>query len=44
MNSQAPTADKVFGAVIQKPAWKYRPSWYMVADRDYTINPEFARL
>lgn len=43
-HSQTPTADKVFGAVIVKPAWKYKPSWYMVADADRIINPELERF
>lgn len=43
-HSQVPTADKVFGAVIQNPAWKYKPSWYMVAGADRIINPELERF
>lgn len=43
-NAQVPTADKVFRAVVQKPAWKYKPSWYMVADADRIINPDLERF
>jgi pimeloyl-ACP methyl ester carboxylesterase len=43
-NSQVHTADKVFGAVVTKPAWKYKPSWYMVAADDRIINPDLERF
>jgi len=43
-NAQVPTADKVFRAVIQKPAWKVKPSWYMVAGDDRIINPDLERF
>jgi pimeloyl-ACP methyl ester carboxylesterase len=43
-NAQVPTADKVFRAVIQAPAWKNKPSWYMVATSDRIINPDLERF
>jgi pimeloyl-ACP methyl ester carboxylesterase len=43
-NSQVPTADKVFAAVISRPAWRYKPSWYMVAKSDRIINPDLERM
>src|SRR5690606_6516682 len=32
--SQIPTADIVFRATIDSPAWKTKPVWYMVAKAD----------
>jgi pimeloyl-ACP methyl ester carboxylesterase len=43
-NSQMPTADAVFHAIIQNPAWKVKPSWYMVAKSDRIINPDLERF
>ncbi len=43
-NAQVPTADKVFGAIVQRAAWKYKPSWYMVATADRIINPDLERM
>lgn len=43
-NSQAPTADKVFQATVKNPAWKTKPSWYMVAKSDRIINPDLERF
>jgi pimeloyl-ACP methyl ester carboxylesterase len=43
-NAQVPTADRVFGAVISKAAWRYKPSWYMVAKSDRIINPDLERM
>jgi pimeloyl-ACP methyl ester carboxylesterase len=42
--SQTPTADKVFHSVIQHPAWKIKPVWYMVAQNDRIINPDLERM
>ncbi|HMI63971.1 MAG TPA: alpha/beta hydrolase [Puia sp.] len=42
-HSQMPAADEVFHAVIQHPAWKVKPSWYMVAKSDRIINPDLER-
>jgi len=43
-NAQMPTADQVFHAVIQDPAWRTKPSWYMVAKADRIINPDLERM
>jgi pimeloyl-ACP methyl ester carboxylesterase len=42
--SQTPTADSAFHAIIQEPAWKTKPVWYMVAMADRIINPELERM
>ena len=42
--SQTPTVDAVFHALIQNPAWKIKPSWYMVAKSDRIINPDLERM
>ncbi|WP_276480839.1 alpha/beta hydrolase [Paraflavitalea pollutisoli] len=42
--SQMPVADKAFHAIIHQPAWKTKPSWYMVAQADRIINPDLERL
>jgi pimeloyl-ACP methyl ester carboxylesterase len=36
--SAAPTKDK-----ISTPAWKVKPSWYIVASEDHMINPDLER-
>lgn len=43
-NAQMPTADGVFHAVIENPAWRTKPSWYMVAKADRIINPDLERM
>ena len=43
-HSQMPAADTVFHAVISHPAWKVKPSWYMVAKSDRIINPDLERM
>ena len=43
-HSQMPTAAKVFTTPITNPAWKLKPSWYMVAKSDKTINPDLERM
>jgi len=43
-NAQMPTADGVFHAIIQNPAWRVKPSWYMVAKADRIINPDLERM
>lgn len=42
--SQPPTADVVFKAIIDNPAWRNKPSWYMVAKSDRIINPDLERM
>lgn len=43
-DSQVPTADIVFQAIVHGPAWKTKPSWYMVAKSDRIINPDLERF
>ena len=43
-HAQIPTAAKVFATPITHPAWKFKPSWYMVAKADKTINPDLERM
>jgi len=42
--SQGITAAKVFTTPITDPAWKTRPSWYMVAGADHIISPDLERM
>ncbi|KGT86661.1 hydrolase [Erwinia typographi] len=43
-SAQMPTSASVFTANIPDPAWKTRPSWYMVAKNDKIINPDLERM
>jgi len=43
-NAQVPMADVAFHAIIHEPAWKNKPSWYMVAKSDRIINPNLERF
>lgn len=43
-NAQMPVADKAFHAIIHDPAWRKKPSWYMVAQSDRIINPNLERM
>jgi pimeloyl-ACP methyl ester carboxylesterase len=43
-HAQIPTAVKIFATPITNPAWKLKPSWYMVAKADKTINPDLERM
>jgi pimeloyl-ACP methyl ester carboxylesterase len=43
-HSQVFTADTVFHAKVPLPAWKTKPSWYMVAKADRIINPDLERF
>jgi pimeloyl-ACP methyl ester carboxylesterase len=38
------TAASVFGSPAGVPAWKTKPSWYMVAKADRIINPDLERM
>jgi pimeloyl-ACP methyl ester carboxylesterase len=42
--SQAITAARVFTTPITDPAWKTKPSWYMVAGADHIISPDLERM
>ncbi len=37
---QGPTSVKVFDAKVASPAWKTKPSWYIVASEDHMIDPQ----
>ncbi|HEY2028890.1 MAG TPA: alpha/beta hydrolase [Myxococcales bacterium] len=38
------TAAKVFATPLVNPAWKQKPSWYMVAKSDRIISPDLERM
>jgi pimeloyl-ACP methyl ester carboxylesterase len=42
--SQVFTAAAVFNTPITNPAWKLKPSWYMVAQSDRIISPDLERV
>ena len=42
--SQFFTAAAVFATPITNPAWKLKPSWYMVAKSDRIISPDLERM
>lgn len=42
--TQKPAAIASLGEQITDPAWKYFPTWYMVATNDETIPPDAERL
>ena len=41
--TQAPTAARALGGAVSTPAWKTRPSWYIVATEDRAIQPSLER-
>jgi pimeloyl-ACP methyl ester carboxylesterase len=42
--AQAPTSGSVFGASMSDAAWRHKPSFYVVAENDRMINPEYERF
>jgi len=42
--AQMPTSATVFSTAMTDPAWKVKPSWYMVAKSDKIINPDLERM
>jgi pimeloyl-ACP methyl ester carboxylesterase len=42
--SQLPISTDAFTHEVSNPAWKSRPTWYMVATEDRSINPEQERM
>ncbi|ROQ98962.1 pimeloyl-ACP methyl ester carboxylesterase [Streptomyces sp. 2132.2] len=40
----APPADLLATAKTDSPAWKSKPSWYIVGKQDHAINPELQRF
>jgi pimeloyl-ACP methyl ester carboxylesterase len=43
-DSQIPVNASVFGATIPNPAWKTKPSWYVIGTEDQTIPPDGQRF
>jgi pimeloyl-ACP methyl ester carboxylesterase len=43
-DSQVPWGVKALGGTISAPAWKARPSWYLVATEDRMIPPTAQRF
>ena len=43
-HAQMPAAAGVFTTPVTNPAWKTKPSWYMVAQADKVINPDLERM
>jgi hypothetical protein len=42
--TQKPIAIKCVEEPMTKPAWKEKPSWYLVAGRDHMIGPATQRF
>src|SRR6201993_5047256 len=42
--SQVPISTDSFTHKVTNPAWKTKPTWYMVATQDRSINPEQERM
>src|SRR5271163_4540619 len=42
--SQVPISTDEFTHKVTKPAWKTKPTWYMVATEDRSINPDQERM
>ena len=42
--SQVPISTDAFTHQVKNPAWKHKPTWYMVATEDRSINPEQERM
>src|SRR6202035_1892919 len=42
--SQVPISTDSFTHPVKNPAWKHKPTWYMVASEDRSINPDQERM
>jgi pimeloyl-ACP methyl ester carboxylesterase len=42
--SQVPISTDSFTHEVTNPAWKHKPTWYMVATEDRSINPDQERM
>jgi pimeloyl-ACP methyl ester carboxylesterase len=42
--SQVPISTDSFTHEVTNPAWKHKPTWYMVAAEDRSINPDQERM
>jgi pimeloyl-ACP methyl ester carboxylesterase len=43
-DAQVPLAVSVFSAPITHPAWRTKPSWYLVSSNDQIIPPDVERM
>lgn len=41
--TQNPLAGAALGGEVTAPAWKEKPSWYLLASEDHTIHPELQK-
>ncbi len=41
--TQKPIALKCLGEPMTKPAWKEKPSWFLIAEKDRMVSPETQR-
>ena len=41
--TQKPIAIKCLGEPMTKPAWKEKPSWFLIAENDLMVSPETPR-
>ncbi len=42
--TQGPVAEVAFGTAVTAPAWRTKPSWYMIASEDRVISPELEAM
>ena len=42
--TQAPTSGSVFAVGMTDAAWRNKPAWYIVAENDRMINPDYERF
>ena len=42
--TQGPTSGAAFGATISDAAWRHKPSFYVVAENDRMISPDYERF
>ena len=42
--AQVPISTDAFTHQVKNPAWKHKPTWYMVATDDRSINPQQERM
>jgi pimeloyl-ACP methyl ester carboxylesterase len=38
--SQKPIALKCLGEAMTEPAWKEKPSWFLIAQNDFMVSPD----
>jgi pimeloyl-ACP methyl ester carboxylesterase len=42
--AQKPISVKCLGERMTKPAWKEKPSWFLIAEKDIMLSPETQRF